>query len=69
MEPTDFMKATEIKLNVDKLKGIYWNPDTGKPKKVLVFTMKGKYLIWFADNLETEPENTFFLEETVFFKK
>ncbi len=39
----------------------------GRPEKHPIFTKTGAYLTYFAENLETEPENTWFIEATVYF--
>lgn len=64
-ERFDLTKEMEFKIN--ELKGVTWK----ESKKVdeLIFKTSGNYLIYFADNLETEPENTFTLQETISFKK
>jgi len=59
------LKIMEFK--IEKLKGVTWRES--KRVTELVFKYPGDYLVYFADNLETEPENTFSLQETIGFKK
>ena len=63
----DFVSGREIKLKVNDVKGILWVD--GKAEVRNVFEMPGEYTLYMADNLETEPENTFFMEVKVFFRK
>jgi hypothetical protein len=62
-EPGVFESKFEIKLNTKQLKGTIWK--NGKAFVVHVFQKPGTYLLYFADNLETEPENTFFIRQKV----
>ena len=61
-----FESSTTLEFKVEKLQGVIWRDS----KKVteLVFKKPGIYLIYFADNLETEPENTFSLQESIKFE-
>ncbi len=65
MPQDDFDSINVMEFEVSELKGVTWKDS----KKVSdrVFTSQGSYLIYFSDNLETEPENTFSLQETVYF--
>lgn len=49
-------------------KGIRFDEDTGDRIEEFVFTKPGKYKLYFANNTETEPENTFFYERSITFK-
>ncbi len=49
-----------------QLKGVVWKNGQRLVRKV--FNTPGKYFIYLADNLETEPENTFSFEGTVTLK-
>lgn len=64
---SDFISGREIKLKVNDVKGILWVD--GKKEVRNVFEKPGEYLLYMADNLETEPENTFFIQVKVFFRK
>jgi hypothetical protein len=57
-------------LVVDPLifKGIRLDENTGEEIEEIVFTSPGKYILYFANNTETEPENTFSLERSITFK-
>lgn len=61
-----FESLNKMEFKLDKLEGITWR----ESKKVieLIFKNSGDYLIYFADNLETESENTFSLQELISFK-
>ena len=48
--------------------GIRFDENTGEQIQELVFTTHGKYSLYFANNTETEPENTFFVERSITFK-
>jgi hypothetical protein len=63
----DFDTTTDMNFKIAELRGVTWR----ESKKVtdLVFQSSGNYLIYFADNLETEPENTFSLQESIYFKR
>lgn len=53
----DFEKATNVLVNTRSLKGVVWEGGTRIEKNV--FSIEGEYLLYLADNLETEMENTF----------
>lgn len=59
----EYKKITVLKLNTRVLDGVTWI--NGKKVKEKVFQKKGEYLIYMANNLETEPENTFHFMATV----
>jgi len=67
--PIDLTKTNEIELPVNEQEGVYYDPKTGERKIARVFAKSGKYRLWFVDNLETEIENTYFLNEDVYFNK
>lgn len=52
---------------VSAINGVKW--DDGKRVVEPVFNAPGEYLFYMADNLETEPENTFHLMHTVTYRK
>ena len=62
----EYAKARRIEISPSKLIGISWIE--GKKVEGSVFSQPGEYLIYMADNLETEPENTFHFMGTVLFK-
>lgn len=61
-----FESVKIMEFQIEKLEGVTWRGS----KKIteLVFKTSGKYLVYFADNLETEPENTFSLQQVIDFK-
>lgn len=61
--PPEYRKATSISFQLSEVKGVKWVD--GKKIMKKVFLMPGEYLIYMADNLETEPENTFFISGTL----
>lgn len=61
-----FESTLLLELDVRILKGIVWR--NGEKIEDLVFSVNGEYFIYFADNLETEPENTFSMGITVDFE-
>ena len=63
MDSAAFERLTSIELDVSKLRGISWI--NGERLEGRVFNITGEYLIYFADNLETEPDNTFSLSGKV----
>jgi len=66
--PTEkYTTAKELKLDTGILEGLTWV--NGIRVKKPVFNKQGKYLIYMADNLETEPDNTFyFMTEVILVK-
>lgn len=56
MPKEKFAALKELELDTDKLKARYW--DDGKARRGTVFVETGTYLIYMANNLETEPDNT-----------
>ena len=61
-----YMQTTSLSLQISELTGITWID--GKRTDKQVFSVPGKYLIYMADNLETEPENTFYLMNAIIYK-
>ncbi len=61
----NFSKSKAIEFSIPELKGAIWK----KGKRLIknVFVEKGEYLIYFANNLETEPENTFSFSQKIIF--
>jgi len=57
MPDTEFREATNIVIDSATLQGVSWVD--GRKSSGLVFRRPGEYLIYIANNLETEPENTF----------
>ncbi len=53
----DFENATDLIVDTRTLKGTVW--EGGTRLKENVFSIEGEYLLYLADNLETEMENTF----------
>ena len=58
----------EFVIDPMSFKGTRFDEDTGEPIEEIVFKTKGKYNLYFANNTETEPENTFFVERSITFK-
>lgn len=56
MPGKQFAALGKLDLDTRMLEARYW--DDGKAMHGKVFTRSGDYLIYMADNLETEPENT-----------
>ncbi|MCW8935151.1 MAG: hypothetical protein OQK98_10540 [Gammaproteobacteria bacterium] len=63
MPQAQFDSASKLEFNIKTLKGATWR-DSRKTIEV-IFKSPGHYLIYFADNLETEPENTYTLQEVI----
>lgn len=61
-----FESSITLEFKVEKLQGVIWRDS--KRVTDLIFKTPGIYLIYFADNLETEPENTFSLQESIKFE-
>lgn len=56
MPSKQFAALQTLDFDTRQLEARYWND--GKAMRGKVFTQTGDYLIYMADNLETEPENT-----------
>ena len=56
MPQHQFDSVNTMKFDIKTLQGTTWR----ESKKTVdtIFKAPGKYLVYFADNLETEPENT-----------
>lgn len=67
MAPEKYRQATELKININELEGVAWK--NGVKVKEKVFSEQGEYLIYMADNMETEPENTFHFMKRVHLQK
>lgn len=63
----EFDKTKNIEFDINSLKGVVWRE--GRRIVEQVFTVSGEYLIYFANNLETEPENTFSMSIAVDYQK
>lgn len=48
--------ANEFRFHVGALKGRFWTDD-GREVEAQVFDGPGRYTLYFADNLDTEPDN------------
>lgn len=66
MTDTKFRHSTCLTIQVAKLTGVTWVD--GKKIRRKVFSKPGTYTIYMADNLETEPENTFSFQQTLRYK-
>ena len=60
---SDIILKDEYKVNPEYLIGTYY--EDGERFEQIVFSKSGKYILYFADNLETEPENTFSMEKYI----
>jgi hypothetical protein len=58
----------ELVLDPLSFKGIRFDENTGEQIEELVFKTQGEYRLYFANNTETESENTFSLERSITFK-
>ncbi len=65
MGKEDFARLTQLELPTAELHALRWVE--GRAETTKVFTQTGEYLIYMADNLETEPENTFHFMTTVYY--
>lgn len=63
MPKEQFAVLTKLDFDTSKLEARFW--DDGKAKRGKVFTKTGKYLIYMADNLETEVDNTLFFSSVI----
>lgn len=61
-----FLFATSVRKKVSEIRGVKWLD--GKRIVERVFKEPGEYLFYMADNLETEPENTYSMMATIVFK-
>lgn len=60
-------KITSVQKKASGIKGVKWVD--GKRVVEPVFKEPGEYMFYMADNLETEPANTFHLMSTVTYRK
>ena len=60
-------KITSARKKISEIIGVKWVD--GKRVVEPVFKAPGEYMFYMADNLETEPDNTFHLMSTVTFRK
>jgi hypothetical protein len=67
MPQSRFNSINVMHFQLDETMGIVWRG--GISSKEHVFKDDGAYLIYFADNLETEPENTFSFQESIVYRK
>jgi hypothetical protein len=67
MEQERWESADHIDLPIASTKGLIWI--AGDKTEKLVFNETGEYILYFADNLETEPENTFSMQKKILFTK
>ena len=67
ISPEKYSHANELDLKTGELEGITWK--NGIKMKQIVFKEHGKYLIYMADNMETEPENTFHFMQHILLHK
>lgn len=57
MSEQEFSLIRVLEIPIRNTKGVTWVD--GQKREKSIFEQPGKYKIYFADNLETEPENTF----------
>ena len=65
MPPDTFAKIRDIEIIPSEVFAI--NYLDGEPRRSAVFHQTGEYLIYIADDLETEPENTVSFQTTVYY--
>lgn len=58
----------ELVIDPCNFKGLRFDENTGEKIEEIVFTTPGKYKLYFANNTETELENTFSLEGSITFE-
>lgn len=63
MPQSRFNSIKTMQFEVSTLMGAVWRD--GVKSKEYVFQYSGTYLIYFANNLETEPENTFSFQQSI----
>ncbi len=66
LKESEYSTSGSLEISTTLIKGVIWKD--GKKTDARVFTVPGEYIIYFADNLETEPENTFSLMTSVILK-
>jgi len=63
MPKEKFAALKQLNLDTAKLEARYWND--GKAMRGKVFDETGTYLIYMADNLETEPDNALYFSSLI----
>lgn len=63
----EFEKLSEITLDMNTLVGTTWKDS--KKIKEKIFTESGNYTIYFANELETEIDNSFSLKKVIYYEK
>ena len=64
MSEEEFLSCDTVEIDTSLLKGVTWD-ENGNPLQQRIFVGKGRYTLYFADNLWTEPDNTFFIQRHV----
>ncbi len=67
MPQAHFETVEVMEFQIENLKGVTWRES--KRVTELIFKTPGTYLVYFADNLETEPSNTFSLQKPINLRK
>lgn len=67
MSQSQFNSIEVMRFELNNLMGIVWRD--GVSSKEIIFENDGTYLVYFANNLETETENTFSFRESVIYSK
>lgn len=65
MPQTRFNSISVIELQLENIIGDVWR--NGEKSREKVFNSPGSYLIYFADNLETERDNTFSFQYSIIY--
>ena len=60
--------SKELVIDPTSFKGIRYDETTGYQIEEIVFRTPGYYILYFANNTETEPENTFSFERRITFQ-
>ncbi len=67
MPQAQFEAMQQLEFEIKRLQGVTWKE--GRKVTEQVFSQPGRYTIYFADNLETEPENTFSFQKIVHYTR
>ena len=59
MSEEKFLSCDTFEIDTSLLEGVTWD-ENENPHRKRIFVEKGRYTLYFADNLWTEPSNTFF---------
>ena len=59
MSEEEFLSCDTVEIDTSLLKGVTWD-ENGNPLQQRIFAEKGRYTLYFADNLWTELDNTVF---------